>query len=303
VRYSRNEKKLTILPLALKKLLKNLRNSRKSSIFAGESEKTIPNVKTRLRPKEIVCLGLAFVLLLSLLPLSYGLFVLVRLVTTAVFGYLVYDFYTQKAIVPCIVSVLIMVLYQPFANVTIEPEIWHVVDMIVALLLFGYVVWERLRAISAALASPITPVELAKTHGYDVFVSYSTKDYYDRWGNPLPDSVIADVLTALEDAGISYWIDKQGLAGGTVFPQEIARQIYNCKVFLYISSENANQSTWTMNEIATANSYGKTIIPLRADASDFAPAIMIYIAGLQYVNYYLNPDAAKRQLVETVSRS
>ena len=260
-------------------------------------------MKTRLRPKEIVCLGLAFMLLLSLLPLSYGLFVLVRLVTTAVFGYLVYDFYKKKEKVPCIVSVLIMVLYQPFANVTIEPEIWHVVDIIVALLLFGYVVWERLCAISAALASPITPVELAKTHGYDVFVSYSTKDYYDRWGNPLPDSVIADVLTALEDAGISYWIDKQGLAGGTVFPQEIARQIYNCKVFLYISSENANQSTWTMNEIATANSYGKTIIPLRADASDFAPAIMIYIAGLQYVNYYLNPDAAKRQLVETVSRS
>jgi hypothetical protein len=27
---------------------------------------------------------------------------------------------------------------------------------------------------------------------------------------------------------------------------------------------------------------------------------MIYIAGLQYINYYLNPTAAKRQLVNTI---
>ena len=56
----------------------------------------------------------------------------------------------------------------------------------------------------------------------------------------------------------------------------------------------------TMNEIATANNYGKTIILFRADDTQFAPPIMIYIAGLQYINYYLNPAAAKRQLVATI---
>ena len=29
---------------------------------------------------------------------------------------------------------------------------------------------------------------------------------------------------------------------------------------------------------------------------------MIYIAGLQYSNYYLNPTAAKRQLVATIKQ-
>jgi hypothetical protein len=57
-----------------------------------------------------------------------------------------------------------------------------------------------------------------------------------------------------------------------------------------------------MNEIATANNYGKTIIPLRMDDTQFAPAIMIYVAGLQYINYYLNPIAAKRQLVATIKQ-
>jgi hypothetical protein len=173
-----------------------------------------------------------------------------------------------------------------------------VIDIIVALLLFGHVIWERVKGMSAASTPPT--IQMSSAHSYDVFISYSSKDYYDLFGNPQPQSVISDLLTTLEDAGITYWIDTQGLSGGTVFPQEIAKQIYNCKVFLFVSTHNSNQSTWTMNEIATANNYGKNIIPLRADDTQFAPPIMIYIAGLQYINYYLNPTAAKRQLVNTI---
>jgi hypothetical protein len=191
-----------------------------------------------------------------------------------------------------------MLLFQPFAKITFEREIWNVIDIIVALLLFGHVIWERVKGMSAASTPPT--IQMSSAHSYDVFISYSSKDYYDLFGNPQPQSVISDLLTSLEDAGITYWIDTQGLSGGTVFPQEIAKQIYNCKVFLFVSTHNSNQSTWTMNEIATANNYGKNIIPLRADDTQFAPPIMIYIAGLQYINYYLNPTAAKRQLVNTI---
>ena len=125
---------------------------------------------------------------------------------------------------------------------------------------------------------------------------------YSATSRDKPNNVIADIQSTLDGAGITYWIYQQGLAGGVVFPQEIARQIYNCKVFLFISTVNSNQSAWTMNEIATANNYGKTIIPLRADNTEFAPSIMIYVAGLQYVNYYINPQAAKQQLVETIKQ-
>lgn len=255
---------------------------------------------TKLIPKEIVCIVLAFTLLICLFPLPYGFFVFIRLITTIVFGYLAYDFYKRGETIKCVVAALIMLLFQPIAKITFEREIWNVIDIIVALLLFGNVIWERVKGMTAAAAPPT--IQMSSAHSYDVFISYSTKDYYDIFGNPNPNSPIADLLTTLDNAGISYWIDKQGLSGGTVFPQEIAKQIYNCKVFLFVSSANSNQSTWTMNEIATANNYGKNIIPLRADDTQFAPSIMIYVAGLQYINYYLNPTAAKRQLVATIKQ-
>ena len=252
----------------------------------------------KLTPKEIACLVLALVLLICLLPLPYGFFVFVRLIATVVFGYLTYDFYQRGETVKCVVVALLMLLFQPIAKVTFEREIWNVIDVIVALLLFGNVIWERVKGL--VVTAPPSPLQMATTHSYDVFISYSSKDYYDVFGNPQPHSVISDLLATLEAAGITYWIDKQGLSGGTVFPQEIAKQIYNCKVFLFVSTHNSNQSTWTMNEIATANNYGKPIIPFRADDVQFAPAIMIYVAGLQYINYYLNPEAAKQQLVYTI---
>ena len=255
-------------------------------------------IMTKLTPKEIVSIVLAFTLLICLFPLPYGFFVLIRLVSTIVFGYLAYDFYQRGETAKCIVAALIVLLFQPFAKISFEREIWNVIDIIVALLLFGNVIWERVKGVTTTAAPPT--IQMSSEHSYDVFISYSTKDYYDHFGNPNPHSPIADLLTALDDAGISYWIDKQGLSGGIVFPQEIAKQIYNCKVFLFVSTANSNQSTWTMNEIATANNYGKTIIPFRADDTQFAPPIMIYIAGLQHINYYLNPTTAKHQLVNAI---
>ena len=74
-------------------------------------------------------------------------------------------------------------------------------------------------------------------------------------------------------------------------------QIKNAKVFLFISSANSNASSWTMNEIATANSYGKTIIPVLADHTPYSPSIMIYIAGVHYIDYASNPSRALNDLV------
>ena len=251
--------------------------------------------------KEIVCIVLAVVLLLCLFPLPYGVFVLVRLMVTIVFGYLAYDFYHRGLTTRCVVAVLIALLFQPIAKITFPREIWQVIDVIVALLLFGNIVWEKVKLATDTTSSHLPSLSPSE-HMFDVFISYSTKDYYDNTGRPLPTSVISDLQRTLDSAGISYWIDNQGLSGGVVFSEEIAKQIHNCKVFLFVSSYHSNLSTWTMNEIATANTYGKTIIPLRADDTLFAPAIMIYVAGLQHINYYVNPEAAKRQLVDTIKR-
>lgn len=138
---------------------------------------------------------------------------------------------------------------------------------------------------------------------YDVFISYATRDYMYDDGRIIPGNVITQIQKTLRDNGISYWIDKEGLLCGDEFPVTIAEQIRNAKVFLFVSSQNANQSDWTLNEIATARNYGKRIIPFRYDNTPYDTSIMIYVAGLQYVSFQDNPEKAMSDLVVAIHRA
>lgn len=131
----------------------------------------------------------------------------------------------------------------------------------------------------------------------DVFISYSTKDYLDENNNVIPGNIITQIQNQLSAAGISYWIDRDGLIGGDHFPERIAQQIHDSKVLLFVSTSNSNQSNWTANEIATAHHYGKTIIPFKVDSSTYSPAVMIYIATNQYIPYQNNPNAMQQMII------
>lgn len=135
---------------------------------------------------------------------------------------------------------------------------------------------------------------------YSVFISYARKDYVDDYNHIIPNNIISRVQNALRDAGISYWIDEEGLQAGDTFPVKIAQQIEHCQVFLFISTENSNQSPWVVNEIATAHHYHKPIIPLRYDTSAYHPGLMIYIASLQYIDYLANPKSAISDVVHAI---
>lgn len=77
---------------------------------------------------------------------------------------------------------------------------------------------------------------------HDVFISYSRKD------TPIADRI----CEALDRAGISYFIDRKGIAGGMEFPDVLAKAILNCSVFLFLGSANSYQSKFTTNEIIYA---------------------------------------------------
>ena len=139
------------------------------------------------------------------------------------------------------------------------------------------------------------------TH-YPVFISYARKDYVDDHNRIIPNNIVSRVQNALRDAGISYWIDEEGLQAGDTFPVKIAQQIEHCQVFLFISTENSNQSPWVVNEIATAHHYHKPIIPLRYDTSAYHPGLMIYIASLQYIDYLANPKTALSDVVHAIQK-
>ena len=94
-----------------------------------------------------------------------------------------------------------------------------------------------------------------------VFISYAKKDYIAPDGSAIPGNCIDKIINALRKEGITYWLDREQLAGGDTYAARIARNIKECDVFLFLSTEAANSSEWTRREIGTAVTLGKRIIP------------------------------------------
>ena len=118
---------------------------------------------------------------------------------------------------------------------------------------------------------------------FDVFISYSRKDYVDDAGNVLDNNMLSKIKDTLKANGISYWFDEEGIYSGDEFASVLTNAIRNSRIFLFISSDNSNQSKWTSNEISTALEFGKTIIPFRLDNSPYNDSVMMKIVSFDYI--------------------
>jgi hypothetical protein len=137
---------------------------------------------------------------------------------------------------------------------------------------------------------------------YDVFISYSRKDYVDERGVEIANSEVAKILETLKQSNISFWFDKKGVRHGEDFGEAILKYIKASKIFVYLSTVEANRSEWTRNEIACALMYKKKIIPVRIDESPFHDSVMFRIAALDHINYYLNPKKGREELIDSIKR-
>ena len=135
---------------------------------------------------------------------------------------------------------------------------------------------------------------------YDVFISYSRKDYVDDNKNVIPDNEVSKIKKALTEAGITFWMDETGIVPGEDYADKIVKHMRICKIFLYISSEAANRSDWTRREIACALMYKKYVIPLLLDDSPFHDAVMLRIVDLDRIDYYINPQLGITKLIHSI---
>lgn len=116
---------------------------------------------------------------------------------------------------------------------------------------------------------------------YDVFISYSRKD-----------TAIADrVCAAFDAAGISYFIDRQGIAGGMEFPVVLAEAIENSRLFLFMASENSYQSKFTNNEVLYAfnEKPHNSLLPYIIDGSRMPPSLRFTFASINVRNITEHP--------------
>lgn len=135
---------------------------------------------------------------------------------------------------------------------------------------------------------------------YDVFISYSSKDYFDGNKNVIPNNLISQIKSCLDAAGISYWFDEDGIYEGDEYAPKLTRAIKSSSILLFVSSANSNMSAWTRREIATAQRYGKVILPFKIDASEYDDSVEIWLAGINAINYYIAGDKAFERLIEVL---
>ena len=137
---------------------------------------------------------------------------------------------------------------------------------------------------------------------YDVFISYSRRDYIDDKGDVIHGNIISKIKDALNKNGITYWIDEDGINSGDEFARLIIKSIKDSKILLFVSTENSNNSEWTRKEIAAAISYKKKIIPFKYDDTPFNDSLLLYLADLDFISYSKTGDKGLNRLVTGISK-
>lgn len=120
---------------------------------------------------------------------------------------------------------------------------------------------------------------------YDVFISYSRKDYVDDQGNVMEDSPVNRIIQFLDEKNISYWVDKEGIYSGREFVEVLANAIVDSKMVIFVSSKNSNSSIYTTGEVFEAIENKRLIIPVKIDNSQYNPKFKLLLRPLDFIDY------------------
>lgn len=105
----------------------------------------------------------------------------------------------------------------------------------------------------------------------DIFISYSSKDRAQ-----------AEQLTELlASAGLSVWIDKQGIGAATSWSEEIVTALDACTAFIVMLSPSSVESKNVVREVALAFEKNKKILPLDLEPVQLPGSMQYHLAGLQ----------------------
>ena len=134
---------------------------------------------------------------------------------------------------------------------------------------------------------------------YDVFISYS------RRNTPVAD----DICRLLEKEKVSYFIDRQGIPGGSEFPAVLAIAIKNCGIFLCLLSEDSLASKFCQQEKQYAEQHKLDNDILLLFLNEGTEKEFLELVGTQEtardfekISYSGMSDEWKRQLMERLKR-
>jgi len=116
---------------------------------------------------------------------------------------------------------------------------------------------------------------------YDVFISYSRQD----------TAIANKIAKAFDAAGITYFIDRQGIGGGMEFPEVLANAIVESKVFLFLASKNSYASKFSRGEVVFAfnKKEQRDIIPYIIDGSSLPIDLELTFSSINWRNMAEHP--------------
>lgn len=120
----------------------------------------------------------------------------------------------------------------------------------------------------------------------NVFLSYSTKDYF-----------FAELLQIkLEEAKINLWRDKGNLLAGTDWRNGIETGISECVAVVIALSENSTESSYVTYEWAYAIGNGKPVIPIKITNCQMHPRL----ESIQYLDFTIPNSLPWDLLIERI---
>lgn len=123
-----------------------------------------------------------------------------------------------------------------------------------------------------------------------VFISYKAEEFDNAlW-----------VKNVIESNGISCWMAPMCISGGASYADEIPKAIRNCKIFVLILSQNAQESKWIPRELDQAINSDKLIMPFALENCALKTDFEFYLSNVQRYSAYLNKEAAMAKMLEDI---
>lgn len=107
----------------------------------------------------------------------------------------------------------------------------------------------------------------------DVFISFSTKD----------EKIAREISEILSENGISSWMCKKNIYGGSRWAAEITEALSDCKLFLLVVSKNSIASEQVPKEVNMALNQRKRIIPFRIDNAPLEGELCYHLSNIHYI--------------------
>ncbi|MCC6944600.1 MAG: TIR domain-containing protein [Thermomicrobiales bacterium] len=121
----------------------------------------------------------------------------------------------------------------------------------------------------------------------DIFVSYASADR-DR---------VFGIVDTLEELGLSIWIDRTGIAGGTAYGAEIVQAIKGARVIALMCTAASLNSKNVRQEIMLGWKYGTPMLPLLLEPVSPPDDVSYWLEGFRWIDLHHHPSGWLSEVV------